>query len=70
MIWSGRNPIHSYEDARKGFSHIPDVRFHLIRQAAHWPQFEQPEEYNRVQVAFLREGSAGHVRTELATSAG
>ncbi|WP_046495374.1 alpha/beta fold hydrolase [Streptomyces odonnellii] len=70
VIWSDHNPIHSYEDACKGFSHIPDVRFHLIRQAAHWPQFEQPEEYNRIQMAFLREDSASYVQTELATSTG
>jgi pimeloyl-ACP methyl ester carboxylesterase len=53
VIWTDKNPIHSYEDARAGFSHIPDVRFHLIRHAAHWPQYEQPEEYNRVQLEFL-----------------
>ncbi|SCF83604.1 2-hydroxy-6-oxonona-2,4-dienedioate hydrolase [Streptomyces sp. MnatMP-M17] len=70
VIWSDHNPIHSYEDARKGFSYIPDVRFHLIRQAAHWPQFEQPEEYNRVQMAFLREDSVNYVQTALATSTG
>jgi 2-hydroxy-6-oxonona-2,4-dienedioate hydrolase len=54
VIWSDHNPIHSWEDARDGFSHIPDVRFHLIKDAAHWPQYEQPEEYNQVQVDFLR----------------
>ncbi|MCE0763526.1 alpha/beta fold hydrolase [Pseudonocardia kujensis] len=53
VIWSDHNPIHSWQDAREGFSHIPDVRFHLIKDAAHWPQFEQPEEYNKVQVDFL-----------------
>jgi 2-hydroxy-6-oxonona-2,4-dienedioate hydrolase len=55
VIWTDKNPIHTYEDARDGFSHIPDVRFHLIRDAAHWPQFEQPDEYNRVQLDFLTE---------------
>jgi 2-hydroxy-6-oxonona-2,4-dienedioate hydrolase len=54
VIWSDHNPIHSWQDAKDGFSHIPDVRFHLIKDAAHWPQFEQPEEYNKVQVDFLR----------------
>ncbi|WP_433502960.1 alpha/beta fold hydrolase [Pseudonocardia halophobica] len=53
VIWSDHNPIHSWQDAREGFSHIPDVKFHLIKDAAHWPQFEQPEEYNKVQVDFL-----------------
>jgi pimeloyl-ACP methyl ester carboxylesterase len=53
VIWTDKNPIHRYEDARRGFGHIPDVQFHLIQDAAHWPQYEQPEEYNRVQLAFL-----------------
>ena len=55
VIWSDKNPIHSYDDALEGFSHIPDVRFHLIHDAAHWPQYEQPEEYNKVQNEFLLE---------------
>lgn len=54
VIWSDHNPIHSFDDARRGFAHIPDVRFHLIRDAAHWPQYEQPVEYNDVQLGFLR----------------
>lgn len=54
VIWSDHNPIHSWQDAKSGFSHIPDVRFHLIKDAAHWPQFEQPAEYNKVQVDFLQ----------------
>lgn len=63
VIWTDKNPIHTYEDAREGFSHIPDVRFHLIRNAAHWPQFEQPEEYNRVQLGFLTEQERTTSRT-------
>ncbi|MES9537696.1 alpha/beta fold hydrolase [Actinomadura sp. NPDC000600] len=70
VIWSDGNPIHSWEDARAGFSHIPDVRFHLIKEAAHWPQFEQPEEYNRVQVGFLRGEPAQGSRPGAVTSAG
>ena len=54
VIWTDHNPIHSYEDARAHLSHIPDVRFHLIKDAAHWPQYEQPAEYNQVQLSFLR----------------
>lgn len=54
VIWSDHNPIHSWQEAKAGFSHIPDVEFHLIKEAAHWPQYEQPHEYNEVQLAFLR----------------
>lgn len=34
---------------------IPAARAVEIDGAAHWPQFEQAEEFNRVNVAFLRE---------------
>lgn len=64
VIWSDSNPIHSYDDARAGFRHIPDVRFHLVRQAAHWPQYEQHEEYNRVQLGFLRGEDVGERLSE------
>jgi 2-hydroxy-6-oxonona-2,4-dienedioate hydrolase/2-hydroxy-6-oxo-6-(2'-carboxyphenyl)-hexa-2,4-dienoate hydrolase len=30
------------------------AQYHLIRDAAHWPQWEQPEEHNRVVADFLR----------------
>lgn len=56
VMWSDHNPIHTYEHARAGFGHIPDVRFHLVKDAAHWPHYEQPEEYNRVTLDFLLAG--------------
>ncbi|MEV0184610.1 alpha/beta hydrolase [Streptomyces sp. NPDC050625] len=55
VVWTRHNPIHSWEDARAGFAHIPDVRFHLIEDAAHWPHFEQADEYNDVTLKFLLE---------------
>jgi pimeloyl-ACP methyl ester carboxylesterase len=59
VIWTDKNPIHSWQDAQEGFKHIPDVRFHLIHDAAHWPQYEQHAEYNRVLLDFLRESAVG-----------
>jgi pimeloyl-ACP methyl ester carboxylesterase len=32
---------------------IPDVEFHLVQNAAHWPQFEQPEVVNGYLRKFL-----------------
>jgi 2-hydroxy-6-oxonona-2,4-dienedioate hydrolase len=57
VIWTDKNPIHSWEDAKEGFAHIPDVQFYLIRDAAHWPQYEQHVEYNKVQLDFLRQSA-------------
>lgn len=69
VIWSDHNPIHSWEDAREGFAPIPNVQFHLIRDAAHWPQYEQHEEYNRIQVGFLRGEPVQDIQAELITKA-
>jgi pimeloyl-ACP methyl ester carboxylesterase len=27
---------------------IPDVNCHIIRNAGHWIQFEEPEEFNKI----------------------
>jgi len=56
VVWSDRNPIHSFEDARRHLSHVPDVRFELIEGAAHWPQYEQSAPYNARMLRFLLDG--------------
>jgi 2-hydroxy-6-oxonona-2,4-dienedioate hydrolase len=53
VIWSDQNPIVSFDTAKELFSHIPDVKFHLIKDAGHWPHYEQFEAYNAVQREFL-----------------
>lgn len=68
VVWSDKNPIHSWQDAKEGFSHIPDVRFHLIHGAAHWPQYEQPTEYNKVQLEFLRESVPSALEDSIANA--
>ena len=37
---------------------IPGARFECITDAAHWPQWEHPEEHDRIVTSFLRDGSA------------
>ena len=39
--------------AEKVHQSVPGSRFVLLDKAAHWPQFEQPEEFNRVLTEFL-----------------
>jgi 2-hydroxy-6-oxonona-2,4-dienedioate hydrolase len=53
-LWTDHNPGQGLEVARAASALIPDNRLHVIKQAAHWPQFEQPEEFNRVHLDFLR----------------
>jgi len=53
VVWTDHNPIHNFEDAQHHLQHIPDVRFYLVRNAAHWPQYEQADEFNAVHISFL-----------------
>ena len=34
----------------------PDVNFHMIAGAGHWPQWEKPDEFHRAHLRFLNGG--------------
>lgn len=53
VLWTEHNPGQSAELARSVLGDIPDAEFHLLSDSAHWPQFENPEEFNRLHVDFL-----------------
>ena len=40
-------------DAARAIDAIPDKEFHLLTDAAHWPQWEKPDEVNRRMIEFL-----------------
>lgn len=57
FLWTRDNPIHDVEAAkaacrrtRRGFLYV------MQANAAHWPQYEAPEEFNAVMVRFLENG--------------
>lgn len=53
VLWSDHNPGKPYERVKPAIDLIPDVRVHVIADAAHWPQFEQAEVVNRRMIDFL-----------------
>lgn len=53
MVWTDRNPTVPAATARKAAALVPGARFELIEQAGHWPQFEQPEAFNRIALDFI-----------------
>lgn len=53
VLWSDKNPGNGPDAGRKIAATIPGAQFHCIEDAAHWPQWEQPEEHDRVVAAFL-----------------
>jgi pimeloyl-ACP methyl ester carboxylesterase len=56
VLWTDRNPGTGPDVGKAIASRIPAARFHCVADAAHWPQWEQPEEHDRVVIEFL-EGS-------------
>jgi pimeloyl-ACP methyl ester carboxylesterase len=35
---------------------VPDARTVEMKQVKHWGQFEKPDEFNKISLAFLRQG--------------
>ena len=55
FFWTTHNPTCPWHVAEKVHQSVPGSRFVLVDKAAHWPQFEQPEEFNRTIIEFFSE---------------
>ena len=55
VLWTEDNPGQTTELARKVSQDIPDARFEVLADCAHWPQFERPDVFNQTHIAFLAE---------------
>jgi 2-hydroxy-6-oxonona-2,4-dienedioate hydrolase len=53
VLWSDHNPGKPYEVVAPAIDSIPNAKVHIVKGAAHWPQFEQPETVNRHMIDFL-----------------
>lgn len=53
LLWTNHNPGQPVELARQAAASIPDARLVLLKNSAHWPQWEEPEAFNRVHIEFL-----------------
>lgn len=57
FLWTRDNPIHDLEAAHAAAARVPGSLFYLIQSdAAHWPQYEAPEEFNAVTASFFATG--------------
>jgi pimeloyl-ACP methyl ester carboxylesterase len=57
FLWTADNPIHDLEAGRSAASRVKDSQFYLMKgDAAHWPQYEQPLEFNSVARGFFSSG--------------
>lgn len=53
VLWSDKNPGMGPDVGQHLASLIPNSRYACIADAAHWPQWEQPEEHDRIVTEFL-----------------
>lgn len=57
FLWTSDNPIHDLEAARAASARVPGSVFYLMQgDAAHWPQYEVPGEFNEVTAGFFSTG--------------
>ena len=57
VVWTTHDPTAPVEVGRRVAGLIPDCRFELMENCGHWPQWENPEHFNRIHLAFMREGA-------------
>ena len=55
VLWGEFNPGGGPDIGVYLASLIPGAKFHLMKDSAHWPQWEHPEEHDRVVIDFLQD---------------
>jgi 2-hydroxy-6-oxonona-2,4-dienedioate hydrolase len=53
VIWTTKDPSGPVDEGQRIASLIPNARLAVIENAGHWPQYEQPETFNRIHLDFL-----------------
>jgi HOMODA hydrolase len=57
LLWTRHNPIHDVAAAQAALPRLSRGSLYVMQgEAAHWPQYEQPDEFNSVMHAFLSTG--------------
>ncbi|MEM1110678.1 MAG: alpha/beta hydrolase [Pseudomonadota bacterium] len=54
VLWTDKNPIHGVDAAERLQALIAGSELHVMAGCAHWPQWERPEEHDRVVAAFMQ----------------
>lgn len=54
VIWTSDDPTADVSEGRRIASMIPGALFTVMDGCGHWPQFEEPELFNRMHLDFLR----------------
>jgi 2-hydroxy-6-oxonona-2,4-dienedioate hydrolase len=58
VVWTSDDPSGPAAAGMNMAAKMPDARFEVIKDAGHWPQWEQPETFNALTLGFLTEGES------------
>ena len=53
VLWTRHNPGQPVELAQEAMERIPDARMVVLENSAHWPQWEEPEAFDKAHLEFL-----------------
>lgn len=53
VLWTSHDPTATPEEGEQIAGLIPNSTFVVMKECGHWPQFEDPETFNRIQLDFL-----------------
>ncbi len=53
VLWTSHDPTATPEEGRRIAELIPGARFEVINGCGHWPQFEDADRFNQLQLDFL-----------------
>ena len=53
VLWTSHDPTADLSEGRRIAGMIPGARFDVMQGCGHWPQFEDPETFNRLHLDFL-----------------
>lgn len=58
LVWTRHNPGLDAERAAVGMQRIRDARMEIFDHSGHWPQWEEADRFNAVNIAFLLDSAA------------
>jgi len=53
VLWTSHDPTAPVSMGQRVANLIPGARFHVMEDCGHWPQYEDPETFDRVHLGFL-----------------
>jgi 2-hydroxy-6-oxonona-2,4-dienedioate hydrolase len=53
MLWTEFNPSTTAATAQRATAYLPHGTFRLMKDCGHWPQWENPDEFNEIVAEFL-----------------